>query len=84
MKQPNGAANFQDIEMYHWRVNFKPDKFYVATASDAMKGLIIARVVRLSFRLSAKPDLLLYNICRDLMALVPVGSSKFQLISACW
>ena len=69
MKQPNGAANFQDIEMYHWRVNFKPDKFYVATARDAMKGLFIARVMRLSFRLSAKPDLLLYNICRDLMAL---------------
>ena len=55
MKQPNGAANFQDIEMYHWRGNFKPVKFYVVTASDAMKGLIIAGVMRASFRLSAKP-----------------------------
>ena len=69
MKHPNDTANFPDIEMYHWRVNFKPDKFYVATARDAMKGLFIARVMRLSFRLSAKPDLLLYNICHDLMAL---------------
>jgi hypothetical protein len=53
MKQPNGTANFQDIEMYHWRVNFKPDKFYVATASDAMKGFdhskgseIVIQVIR--------------------------------------